>query len=149
MRWETRLPHDACVLNVIKALPQKIVQEQVHAYRDRHETAVAEKANKKDTGKIRVSAISHYNAEVLLSQLFHMYSRDHGIVPDQRMHYGSVKTFIRDNVQWVAKQNSLQSKTTLCWYKSWRTSSACSGKWNVRSPRERRILENGEVAAWE
>ena len=117
MRWATQLPHDACVLNLIEALPQAIIQEQVHAYRHRHATTVPEKANRNDTDKIRVSATSHYNAQMLAAQRFHMYSRDHGIVPDQRMPYGSMKAFIRDNVHSVAKQHSLQSKTILCWYK--------------------------------
>ena len=47
MRWASRLESDSAVLSLIRSLPKEIVEEQVHSYRKRAETAAAQRSEEK------------------------------------------------------------------------------------------------------
>ena len=89
-------------------------------YRTKAETAVAGTAKEKPT--IQLGPISRYHVKMLVAQRFHIYCESRGMVADQRMPYGFMKTFIQDNILWKAKQNALQGRQVRSWYKSWRIS---------------------------
>ena len=125
MRWASRLESDSAVLSLIRSLPKEIVEEQVQSYRKRAETAVAQRSEEKE--QIEVSPRSRYHVKMLVAARFHMYCDSRGIVHDQRIPYGLMATFIKDNLRWKAKQKkAVTGSQVRKWYNLWRSSPSNS-----------------------
>ena len=101
MRWASKLGGDANVLALIRSLPTQIVKEQVALYRKQDETAVAEP--QPPDAKILLNKTLNYHVRMSVAQRFHSYCKMRGITPDAKMPYGSMKTFIQDNLAWTSK----------------------------------------------
>ena len=120
MRWASGLEDDSNVLSLIRALPKAIIEEQVRLYATPAETAVAETSTKKE--KIGLCPNPRHHVRMLVAQRFHLYCQREGIVPDRRMPYGAMRTFMQDNIAWKAKQKAVQAKQIRQWYYTWRAS---------------------------
>ncbi len=125
MRWASKLDDDSCVLGLIRSLPKEVVEEQLSLYRRRDETAVAVTAQEQDPKpRIHLSPNARYHTRVLVAQRFHSYCQTNGIVVEKRLPYGAMKTFIRDNIQWKAKQKVVSARSIREWYSKWRSSTS-------------------------
>ena len=98
MRWASKLDNDACVLSLLRSLPKEIVEEQVSLYRRREEP------QSRPDPIISISPNARYHTRMLVASRFHLYCQARGIVPEKRMPFGAVKTFIQDNVNFLALQ---------------------------------------------
>ena len=128
LQWASKINSYSAVLSLTHTLPNAIIQEQVLVYRNRTaETAVAIAANDEQQQKVRLGPDSRYNLKMLVAQRFHFYCERRNIVADQRMPYGYMKTFIRDNIIWSGTQKkaaALQGGSIRQWYLSWRDTPA-------------------------
>ena len=57
-----------------------------------------------------------------VAQRFHKYCNANAITTTSRMPYGSMKTFIKDNVAWTTKQNIASARTIRNWDVAWNSS---------------------------
>ena len=119
LRWASGLEDDTNVLALIRSLPQKIVEEQVHSYRKRAETAVA--ARNQTQGKIRIHRIPTYQQRMCVAKRFHGYCRELGIDVDNRMPHKAVDTFVKENLAWATPKQPT-AKQIRNWYARWRQS---------------------------
>ena len=94
----------------------------MHGYQKRAETAVAEKA--KGRPKIELGPTARYSVKMMVAQRFHIYCHSQGILADERLPYGFMKTFMKDNILWKAKQKALTAKKIRQWYQSLQSSSS-------------------------
>lgn len=124
MRWASKLEHDSNVLILIRSLPSQIVDEQVRLYRQKEETAVAETAKEARPILSLSHILAHYHERMKVAQRFHLYCQSNGILVHDRLPYGVMRTFIKDNVAWKADQKALQSNQVRRWYHSWLASPA-------------------------
>ena len=125
MRWASKLEDDSCVLGLIRTLPKDIVEEQVSLYRRRDETAIAVRAETQGPKpKICLGPNARLGTRMLVAQRFHIHCRTHGIVTEGRLPYGSMKTFIKDNIEWKSKQKVVATKQIRSWYATWRSSNS-------------------------
>ena len=119
MRWASNLDRDANVLALIRSLPPQIIEEQVVLYRDREKPAVAA-AHAQDK-QLVLSRMHTYQQRMAVALRFHRYCEARGIHHDGKMPYGSMKTFIQDNIAWAAKLPPRSSQIHN-WYTHWRSS---------------------------
>ena len=143
LQWASKLNNYSALLSLMRSLPNAVIQEQVLLYRNRApETAVAVTA-KAEQSHIRIGPGSRYNLKMMVGHRFHFYCDSRGINGDQRMPYGYMKTFVRDNIIWNAKRKNaaaLQCQSIRRWYKAWRetpayASAAIGRKKTIRSER--------------
>ena len=126
MRWASKLQDDESVLNVIRALPQHIVNEQVVFYRQRGEAIRTEQtAVAVPEKRISLCPNSKLATKQLVSRRFHTYCQRNAVSVDGKLPYGAMKTFIRDHIAWKAYQKKeVCGKAIRGWYNSWRKSAA-------------------------
>jgi hypothetical protein len=125
MRWSSKLDDDFCVLSLIRKLPTAIVEEQVSLYRRRTETAVAVGAQKQGPmAKIPVGPQARLQTRMLVAQRFHRYCHANAITANTRMPYGAMKTFIKDNIVWTAKQRVVSARSIRDWHATWSSSAS-------------------------
>ncbi len=65
MRWASHLGSDSAVLSLIRSLPKEIVEEQVHSYRKRAETVVAQRAKAVSYTSLTLPTIYHVYISVV------------------------------------------------------------------------------------
>ena len=123
MRWASALNTDANVLALIHSLPTEVVAEQVALYRKRSPEAAVAEPRSTET-KICISKAPNHNVRMLVARRFHCYCKRLGITPGKKMPYGSMKTFIHDNISWISTQKPTQPTQIKRWYDVWRASSA-------------------------
>jgi len=123
VRWASCLGDDSNVLNLIRSLPRTVVEEQVRLYRQ-HDATAALVVPDKATQKIRVPLHPRCRDRVLVAQRFHKYCQSRGILPDKRMPYGAMASFIKDHIEWKAKQAQPTSKLIREWYSKWCATSS-------------------------
>ena len=126
MRWASNLNDDSCVLSLIRSLPPEIVEEQLSLYRRRdEENAVVVAAQEKmPKPKITIGSNAGFKTRMRVAHRFHIYCRTNAIVVDERLPWGAMTTFVRDNIEWKAKRNALTSAQLRLWYNTWRKSPA-------------------------
>ena len=124
MRWASKLDDASSVLSLIRSLPTAVVDEQVHSYRRRSETAVAEAAQRQGPLlKISCGPNSRLVTKQLVAHHFHKFCRADDIPTDQKLPYGAMRAFINDNINWTSKKRRIESRTIRKWYAQWRSSS--------------------------
>ena len=105
MRWASKLDDASSVLSLIRSLPTAVVDEQVHLYRRRSDTAVAEAAQRKGPlPKISCGPDSRLATKHLVAHRFHLFFYANATPTDKKLPYGAVKAFIKDNIHWTAKK---------------------------------------------
>jgi hypothetical protein len=126
MRWASKLDDDANVLSLIRSLPNEIVVEQVRAYRNRDETAVAEAAKSKLAAKVTLSGSSPLLRDrMVVCARFHTFCKRRCITPDKKLPYGMMQTFMKEHVMWKAGNNNdllARGRQVRRWYRTWLTS---------------------------
>ena len=139
MRWVSKLEDDSCVLSLIRSLPKAVVEEQVLLYRRHDETAVAVKAKEQEQHKISLGPGALYATRMQVARRFHKWCKMNGIVVDEKLPYGTMKTFIRDNIAWKGKQLKRATKQIRQWYGLWHSSpsnvDAAEAEQVLREPR--------------
>ena len=121
IRWASKLDNDSCVLSLVRSLPKKIVEEQVSLYRRRDASAVAKPAQEPEP-KIKLVQRPNLKSRMLVAQRLHLYCRKNGIQMDKKMPYGSMKTFIADNIAWKSHLAIVTSQRLKSWYVTWASS---------------------------
>ena len=110
------------VLSFHQSLPAEIIQEQVVLYRNRlPETAVA--VATKQEPKVKLNPQSRYTVKMKVAARFHMYCKSRGIVFEDKLPYGTIAEFMKNNVTWTGGKNKLRSRDLRDWYTAWRSSS--------------------------
>ena len=122
MRWASNITDDNSVLALIESLPKNVVVEQVVLYRKRDQAMAATQVQRQPT-KIFIGSASRYQTRMQVAERFHDYLRAECIDIDQRLPYGEMKRFIHQHINWTTKGRTLQTKTVLKWYWTWRKSS--------------------------
>ena len=122
MQWASKLPDYSSVLSFHQSLPAEIIQEQLVLYRNRPaETAVAV-ATKQDQ-KVKLNPQSRYTVKMTVAARFHMYCKSRGIVFEDRLPYGTIAEFMKNNVTWTGGKQKFRSRNLRDWYTAWRSSS--------------------------
>jgi hypothetical protein len=138
MRWASKLSSDACVLGLIRSLPKEIVEEQVCAYRRSQEAVVAADAQQqRRSTKITISLNSRLHTRMMVAQRFHMYCQQNRISVGGRMPYGTVATFIKDNIEWKGGLKKLTAKQLRGWHTLWLASTGASATAVAVTPPEK------------
>ena len=101
LSWVSGLDHDASVMALIRSLPPEVVVEQIASYRAREKTPVADAPAKQE--KVELSKNHNHQQRMLVAARFHLFLKARGIQLEKRMPYGSMKTFIHDNIKWASK----------------------------------------------
>ena len=119
LRWASGLEDDTNLLALIRSLPLQFVEEQVHSYRKRAETAVA--ARNQTQGKFRIHRIPTYQQRMCVAKRVHGYCRELGIHFEHRMPHKAVDTFVKGNLTWSGPTQP-SAKQIRNWYERWRQS---------------------------
>jgi hypothetical protein len=120
IRWVSKLGDDHNVLSLIRSLPAEIVDEQVRAYRQRGETAVAVLST--NPPKLKVGAKPTLCMRMKVSARYHKYRQSNGIPIGQKLPYGVMLTFMEDHLEWKACQRKMLRKNINKWYNAWQRS---------------------------
>ena len=121
MRWASKLADEHCILELIEALPKKVVEEQVMLYKKRDHSMVATKVQPPQ--QIQIGANAGFAIRMKVAQRFHCWMKEEGIDIDARLPYGAMPKFIKAHIHWTTKGKLLQTKTVKQWYTTWRASS--------------------------
>ena len=117
MKWASGLDDDATVVGLIRALPAQVVEEQIVICDGRDLNAVAEAP--REQGKIAFTKDAPWCRRAQVAARFHKYCVSRGIVVEERMPYGAMKTFIQDNIEWRSKQKPPKARHIRQWHDRW------------------------------
>ena len=127
MRWASKLEDDCHVLSLIRALPKAIVEEQVRL----HAVAVADNVSEtalvpvpQKQAKLQIGPSPRWQQRMAVARRFHSYCKSQGIVPEDKLPYGAMRTFTRDHLEWKAKNGAPTTQNIRKWYRAWRSSDS-------------------------
>ena len=119
MRWLSKLDNDVMVMDLIRSLPEAIVEEQVRVYRGRASTAVAERADA-GTKKIVVTDRPKHVVQMSVAERFHRHLHEYGQAVAKKLPWGFVQDFVRDNITFTNRKTKLEANRLQRWYASWK-----------------------------
>jgi len=121
MRWASKLGDDCNVLSLIRSLPAKIVEEQVRAFRKKEpqsrnaeDKEIATKAK-----RITITNSPLLHTKMMVAERFHMYCRQRGLKCAERLPWGAMASFIKENIEWRLHQKVHLGINIKRWYDDW------------------------------
>ena len=98
MRWASGLEDDVHLLQLIRALPEDIVKEQVVLHKE-HKSKPAVVVVSDASRKVVVGDASRHNVRMIVAKAFHMYCLQNNFNVN-KLPYTLTQTFIKDHIDW-------------------------------------------------
>ena len=92
MRWACAIKEEVHVLELIEALPKRVVEEQVMLYRKRDQAMEATQIQ--PPPKIRIGSRPRYETRMDVAKRFHDHLREEGFDNAHKLPYGEISRFI-------------------------------------------------------